>query len=167
MMRVGGDYHLAPGEVLNDYLDVAVGDMIDVIPLGVRAYMTPEGQRTIKSIAEHVKVYVAGNHDPYKALVKLFKGYDICIHQSCEFFVEHGNTLSLDYSSARYFFRHGDTYAPDWWVIRRFAYTWTELVTRFSLTRKLWYKFCRYKNWMGEKKPRSKDFKFNRWIDLV
>lgn len=87
-MRVIADTHLAPGETLKEPVDLLNGDGMDLIPRGYYAYRdTLVGQATIRSIAENVKVYVAGNHDPLWMLEKVFAGYDIilCEEYVCEF----------------------------------------------------------------------------------
>ena len=145
VMFVTSDWHLKPGEEMPDMTSkykglIGVGDMLDLIPLGMKVWYTPEGERTCRSVARNMKKITAGNHDPKRNLRKLFKHFNISDVQVEDNFdingwhIEHGHKLT------------------EWWLLSIGADKVVEFMTGWNGTlRNWWYHFCIKKGWMPAK----------------
>ncbi len=146
MIYCTSDWHLNPGVVFPENLIslkklYLVGDMFNIIPLGMGQWRTYEGRRTVDSIVNHIpadSTFIAGNHEGRLSWLKeLLSAYP------------HIRVMRSDVSQ-NYKFIHGHQYT-DWKVWAIGADDITEWLTTNALTRKLWYKFCVSQGWLPSK----------------
>ena len=160
MILETSDAHLNPGnrcpEHLIDMADKADmakspvvwnGDMLNILPLGMRAWRSVEGRFTIvdlvaKGMPEKGIYFIMGNHEGRLSWVKeLFGPYpDVIICRN----------LDLTHNGRKWHFDHGHKFT-DWWLWRHIADDWCEWITTNPLMRKWWYDFCVKQGWIPSK----------------
>lgn len=164
MLRIISDLHMNPGDKVPDNLadkfcgansniHILLGDIINVLPLGMGVWRTEDGVATIKDIIGKLMpdYWVFGNHEGRMAwLRELLKPY-----------VGIKVIRSLDIG--RYHFEHGHK-LTEWWLLRHIADDLVELATNNALTRKWWYDFCKKRGWMPGSFPHNpKDLRGFYW----
>jgi UDP-2,3-diacylglucosamine pyrophosphatase LpxH len=146
------DWHLHPGEKMPNWTKkdfptvtdiVLVGDMIDVLPLGLNQWRTTEGRTTIESIARLTEVapvhYIFGNHEGRLSWLKLlFEDYPE---------VQISRDLQIEINSEKWWIEHGHKYT-EWRLLRYIADDIVEWLTTNPITRRLWYNFCVRMHWL-------------------
>lgn len=146
------DWHLNPGDIMppltkKDFPNVTniglVGDIINVLPLGINSWKTTEGKTTIESIARLTELapvyYVFGNHEGRLSWLKLLlKDYpEVQILRSIE----------VNVNGEKWRIEHGHRFS-EWCLLRYVADDIVEWFTTNPLTLKLWYRFCVKMGWL-------------------
>lgn len=119
---------------------VAVGDLFDLLPLGYDAFVGCKAiQEFVELLDGYPLEYVAGNHDPYRWVKKLFAPYDnISVHKRLDAYGFH--------------FRHGHGWSADWRILRHFASGLVEFMTDYFP--RPWYWLSKRMGWIpSAKKP--------------
>jgi UDP-2,3-diacylglucosamine pyrophosphatase LpxH len=146
------DWHLNPGDKMahwtkQDYPMVTdiglVGDIINVLPLGMKTWRTTEGRTTIESIVRLTEVapvhFIFGNHEGRLSWLKsLFKDNPE---------VQISRNLEIEINGEKWWIEHGHKFT-EWWLLRHVADDVVEWLTTTPLTRKLWYRFCVKMGWL-------------------
>lgn len=118
----------------------SVGDLFNLLPHGLRAYL---GSKTIKEFKQEVsglRVFLCGgNHDPVPWLKGLF--YD-CPN----IVVERNRTIYHSPMKCDLHFRHGHGWSPDWYFLRHFAPSLVEFMADHCP--EPWYWFSREMGWI-------------------
>ena len=144
------DLHLNPGDefpmlnLADDDTLVINGDLLNILPLGFKAWDTQLGFYTLSSIAAHTpsdSIVIAGNHEGRLAWV----------HQL--FYTFRKFTIARSYEVGPYYFEHGHKRMPDWWFLRHIADDITEWATSNPLFRSCWFEFCKRRGWMPGSYP--------------
>lgn len=149
------DWHLNPGERMphwtkQDYPEVTDivlnGDLLNILPLGIRQWQTSEGRTTVESIARLTEVarvhFIFGNHEGRLSWVKsLFRDYPK---------VEFHRNLPIEFNDEKWWVEHGHRFS-EWWLLRHIADDIVEWLTTNPLTRRLWYSLCVWRGWLPSK----------------
>jgi len=143
------DSHLDPGNKFTDYSYlngqlIIVGDLLNILPLGIKQWQAPEGSYTIQSIVSGLPenhCILLGNHEGRLSwLQELFEGYDVKIARK----------LDITIDSKRWHFEHGHKFT-EWKFLSYFADDWVEWATTTPIVRSWWYKFCVKQGWIPSK----------------
>lgn len=149
---VFSDEHLNPGDTFRcaffHHVLISDGDLLNIIPLGMKAWREPAGRFTIESIMASVGkrpfIVIVGNHEGRESWVKeLFQDYpNVFVCKEYEFIV----------NDLLYRVKHGHQFAPDWNIISKYADDVVLFCTGWSpLLMKGWYWFCRKMGWIPSK----------------
>ena len=143
---------MQPGQKINHYPEfdehsisdiVLVGDIINILPNGLRQWEGVEGKVTIQSIADLAKIaklhYIFGNHEGrLKWLTELFSTFpDVNIYKEQTF----------EISGEKWHVEHGYKF-NEWRVLHYFADDIIEFLTTHPLLCGSWYKFCKRVGWL-------------------
>lgn len=121
------------------------GDLFDILPLGKEQFGDADSIKQFAAkLGDYPFDYVAGNHDPYKTMVKLMAPYpNITVHKR----------LPLEQERRKYFVTHGHRWALDWgWLGLRHIAPWV-VETMVDRAPGLWYKFCRQVGFLASDPP--------------
>ena len=153
------DWHLRPGDIFpkpffaeSEYYDghppdlvILNGDMRDFLPLGTKAWDTPEGHLTIQSLHSALEDYetvdLMGNHEGRFSWLKES-------NEGSHFISKREHTIKA--KPLPYRFEHGHK-LTEWWILRHIADDWTEWITTLPIFRAWWYKFCVQRGWLPSK----------------
>ena len=119
---------------------VGVGDLFDLLPWGYDAFADcPAVKELVELLDGYLFDYVAGNHDPYRWVKRLFAPYgNIKVHRRFD-------SLGLH-------FRHGHGWSIDWWFLQHFASDFVEFMADYFP--RPWYWCSRKMGWIPSmKKP--------------
>lgn len=110
----------------------SVGDLLNLLPLGRDGW---EGW--LRQFDTHLDDYpitlVAGNHDPYRWLKKMFADWEnVRVVRRCDI--------------EGYHLRHGHSWSPDWWVLRHIAPGLVDFM--LDAAPKQWHWFSRKMGWI-------------------
>ena len=149
-VAVTSDFHLNPGDIFpkpefdrTPDLVILNGDMRNFLPLGIKAWDTPEGHLTLQSLHSALDSWevidVFGNHE---GCYEWLKWADADTHfQPVKKFVIPATRDHLAYK-----FVHGHQLTPDWGIIAPIAYNFIEFAVKFFPNQ--WYKFCKRMRWL-------------------
>ena len=137
------DWHLRPGDIFpkpffaeSEYYDghppdlvILNGDMRDFLPLGTKAWDTPEGHLTIQSLHSALEDYetvdLMGNHEGRFSWLKES-------NEGSHFISKREHTIKA--KPLPYRFEHGHK-LTEWWILRHIADDWTEWITTLPIFR--------------------------------
>ena len=134
-------YHL-PEEVQRADIIVLVGDMLNFLPLGIKAWRDDMGRITIASLhdmlAHHEAIYVFGNHEgKFSYLKEAVEGTHIKAVRDYTIYKKEGlNDVCI----------HGHQLTPDWGILAPIADDFVELAVKYFPQQ--WYNFCVKQNWL-------------------
>ena len=144
------DQHLKPGDTFPDYSNLdgrltVVGDILDILPLGMQEWRTTAGRKTCESVARGLPkdhMVLMGNHEGRLSwLRELLDPLDVVTDRTLDITTGDGK---------KFRFEHGHKYT-EWSLLRYVADDVVEWATSNKLTRKLWYRFCAEQGWMPSK----------------
>ena len=149
MILKSSDWHCGPEGLSEDAKEfirkgkalgatlVGNGDLFNLLPIGFDAFVNCAAIRQFEEeIGDYQFYYVAGNHDPYKWVKKLFG------HMPNVTVKRH---VELD----RFYFTHGHPWSFDWWLLRHIA---PQLVTfMVDVFPNQWNWFCGKVGWLPGK----------------
>ena len=159
-IAVTSDFHLNPGDIFpkpffaegSELYDkrppdlvILLGDMRNFLPLGIKAWDTPEGHLTIQSLhsalGDYETVDLMGNHE----------GRFSWLRESNEgsHFVSM-RELTIKAKPLPYHFEHGHK-LTEWWLLRHIADDFVDWITTLPIFRAWWYKFCVKQGWIPSK----------------
>jgi len=153
IVAVTSDWHLKPGMTVSRVplapkpdLVVLNGDMRDVLPLGMDAWRTMEGQITIRSLAYALRNYkvvdILGNHEGrFSWLLELDKGTHFSPQRNHTIYAQIG---------LPYRFEHGYKFT-EWRWLGYIADDVVELLTTHPWIRQWWYDFSIEMGWLPSK----------------
>ena len=120
---------------------VGDGDLFEILPLGKKRWQSSASVRQLATALDGYPFdYVAGNHDPYPTMRKLFAAYpNIKVRRRMEIH-EGGN---------RYFVVHGHQWSLDWGFLglSRIAPSFVEFMVDHAPG--LWYWVCNRLGWLA------------------
>jgi len=164
------DIHINPGELIKDIcpnlLDMFAqakaikrnfgkrvlvllnGDILNILPLGMKSWRVPKGRKTIESIVLEAPredfFWLFGNHcGRITWLRELVKPYP---------WVKIARNLDFEIGDKAYHAEHSHRWT-EWFFLRWFADDFTEWITTNPLTRKYWYEFCKRQGWLPGSYP--------------
>ena len=148
-IAVTSDFHLNPGDIFpkpefdrEPDLVILNGDMRDFLPLGIKAWDTPEGHLTIQSLhsalGDYETVDLMGNHEGRFSW--------LCESNEGSHFVSM-RELTIKAKPLPYHFEHGHK-LTEWWLLRHIADDWVEWITTHPIIRQRWYNFCVKRGWL-------------------
>ncbi len=151
---VSSDWHCQPDKLKADVLAwigqgklgnhrlVGDGDLFDILPLGTRQWQSAASIGQLAATLDGYPFdYVAGNHDPYPTMKKLFAPYNnIKVHRR----------LVIHQSGPKYFIVHGHRWSIDWGFlgISKIAPSVVEFMTDHAPG--LWFWICKRLGWLAE-----------------
>ena len=133
---VTSDWHLRPGDTIPNFARrllalghkndlVLNGDILDFIPYGIKAWLTPQGERTVHEFTEMFPPkghLVVGNHDPMRYWRMVLKYYKLDLKPV--------RYVRLSNRGALWHFEHGHT-RTQWSFLRYLAPGVTEFMTEY------------------------------------
>ncbi len=150
---VSSDWHCQPDKLKVDVLEwisqgklgnhrlVADGDLFDILPLGIKQWQSAASiGQLAKMLDGYPFDYVAGNHDPYPTMKKLFAPYsNIKLHRR----------LEINEGGKKYIIVHGHRWSVDWGFLglSKIAPSVVEFMTDHAPS--LWYWICKRMGWLA------------------
>ena len=151
-VAVTSDFHLNPGDIFPKPEFVRIpdlvilnGDMRNFLPLGIKAWDTPEGHLTIQSLHSALDdlevIDIFGNHE---GRFNWLKESNVGSH----FISEREHTIKI--KPLPYHFEHGHKFT-EWWLLSHIADDVVEWLTTQPIIRQHWYNFCVKMGWLPSK----------------
>lgn len=163
MLATYSEGHYNPGDIMppdtfTPYVgagDILIlnGDMCNILPLGMKAWRTLAGRKTIDSIKTSVPKgcqgwYVYGNHEGRLSWLKELMAASSVINDPP---IQIVRSIDIPYKGEIWHFEHGHKFCYGWRWLRHVADDIVEWLTSNPLTLKLWYNFSVKRGWLPSK----------------